>query len=171
MKKLGILLLVVVSLVGILSTLVFADPRWGGPKMPGMGIRWNQVDEPFPRRKPLFGVTLTTEQKKKILDIQKKNLETIQNLHNQIQVAQLALQELSLKPTSPETAEQIRAKMKEIMNLSKQIQDVHHTMDQELLDLLTLEQLIQLIPNEAWGPYRKGISDFRPGPMYFRKRW
>lgn len=175
MKKFGILVLLVASLVGGLSASAFAaGPRWSGPKMPsqpGMGMRWNQPDESFPGRGPLFGITLTLEQKEKMLEIQKKNLETIQNLRNQIQSAHLALQELSLKPTSPETADQIRAKVKEIMDLRKQIRDVHHTMYQEFLDLLTPEQLTQLVQKEGQGPYGKGFCGVGPGLMRFGKRW
>ncbi|NSW76400.1 MAG: Spy/CpxP family protein refolding chaperone [Candidatus Atribacteria bacterium] len=175
MKKLGILVLLVISLVGGLSAFAFAaGPYRGGSKMPSqpsMGMRWNQPDDSFPGRGPLFGITLTTEQKEKVLEIQKKNLEIIQNLRNQIQSARLTLQELSLKPTSPETAEQIRAKVKEIMDLRKQIQDVHRTMYQEFLDLLTPEQLTQLVQKEGQGPYGKGFCGVGPGLMRFGKRW
>ncbi|MCX7667360.1 MAG: Spy/CpxP family protein refolding chaperone [Atribacterota bacterium] len=173
MKKLAILLFLVVSLISGLSGLAFAaGPCGGGPKMPsqpGMSMRWNQSDDLCPGRGPLFDITLTAEQKEKVLEIQKKNLETIQNLHNQIQSARLALQELSLKPASPEVAEQIRAKLQEIMNLRKQIQDVHHAMYQEFLNLLTPEQLNQLVQKEGQGPHRKDICG--PGPMHFGRWW
>lgn len=91
-----------------------------------------------------WSIQLTAEQQEKILEIQKRNLATIQNLRNEMQQAYLTLQELSLKPASNETAEQIRAKIKEIMALQQQIRELKAKMREEFLNVLTPEQLTQL---------------------------
>jgi len=155
-KTLVTMLLVALFLTGV-SGFAFAAGPWKANTLQGdtpqWAMRFGRGIDGFPGAGPFFPVTLTIEQKEKMLEIQKKNLETLQNLRNQIQSAHLALQELSLKPASTETAEQIREKMKEIMNLRQQIRTVKENMYQEFLNLLTPEQLTQLAQRQ--GPMRK----------------
>lgn len=163
MKKPIMILLLVTLLVAGVSTLAFASGPFRGQTPPQWGMRRPETGSMCKGTGPFWNLTLTSEQKEKMLEIQKKNFETIQNLQNQIQSARLTLQELSLKPASAETADQIRAKIKEIADLRQQIQEARNNMYQEFLNLLTPEQLTQLLQYQ--GSMGRGIG---PTPW---ERW
>lgn len=96
-------------------------------------------------------LNLTSDQQNKLLEVEKKYLETMQTLRNQIQSARLSLRELALQEASEENAAQIRAKIAEIMDLQQKIQETRKNMYQEFLNLFTPQQLSDLA---KYGRYR-----------------
>ncbi|MGC8777611.1 MAG: hypothetical protein ACP5Q4_02930, partial [Candidatus Caldatribacteriaceae bacterium] len=104
MKKTATILLLVTLLLTGVSTIAFASGPFRGQTPPQWGMGWYGKGGMFPGAGPFSSLNLSSEQQAKMLEIQKKNFETIQNLRNQIQNASLTLRELSLKPASTETA-------------------------------------------------------------------
>ena len=91
-----------------------------------------------------YSLNLTEEQKVQTLDIWAKYRSDIRDLQDQMEEARIALWKLSLETPSEEVASEIRDKIGEINSWQQKIQETRDTMFQEILSLLTPEQVSQL---------------------------
>lgn len=143
--KRKVLLVTLVALFALFTTAsAFAGPRfsrgpWGGPR--GEEPRW------IPG---CFGVTLTDEQKTKILEIEKTFASQITDLRTQLQTKILELRELQLQTASEENAKLIREKIEEILTLEQELSSRRRDMIRQILNVLTPEQLKNLPPAFGW---------------------
>uniref|UniRef100_A0A7V3YMJ4 Periplasmic heavy metal sensor n=1 Tax=Candidatus Caldatribacterium californiense TaxID=1454726 RepID=A0A7V3YMJ4_9BACT len=157
MKRFTVPVVLGVLVTLFVTTLASAAPRFGGrgPEnawglQEGRGMRWG-----------LGSITLSDEQKAKILDIEKNFLTKAADLKAQIQAKVLELRELKLKEATQEVAESIRAKIKEILDLQGELSALRKDMYQQILNVLTPEQLKNL-PPFGWGMGERGPEGFCP---------
>jgi Spy/CpxP family protein refolding chaperone len=157
MRRFTIPVVLGVLVTFFVTALAFAAPRFGGrgPEnvwcpQEGRGMRWG-----------LGSITLSDEQKAKILDIEKNFLTKAADLKAQIQAKVLELRELQLKEATQEVAESIRAKITEILDLQGELSSLRKDMYQQILNVLTPEQLKNL-PPFGWGMGKRGPAGFCP---------
>ncbi len=150
MKRILTIFILIAIVVGTLSVGAFAQPLCGG-RFPHPQ-EWERPECPFleaPRW--MSSLSLTSEQKTKLLELEKRNAEKVTVIQSKLYQAFLTLQELSLKPTSEETANQIRATLEEIANLHQELYTLRQNMYREFLSLLTPEQLSQIAQGRPRG--------------------
>lgn len=111
-----------------------------------------------------FGeLNLSDEQKSQIWQLQKENYQLNQELKTQLRLIKFDLKELSLQPASEETANQIREKLQEMDQIQQKIRENRSNQINQLLSILTPEQLSQLAEKLAnfspsfnhWGYYHR----------------
>lgn len=144
MKRKVLLVALVAALTLSVTAFAFAGPRFGkGP--------WDGPEGRGPEFAPGFwGSNLSNEQRAKILEIEKNFATQEANLEAQIRAKILELRELQLKEASEENAQNIRAKIGEILALRQELFALKKDMVQQILGVLTPEQLKNL-PPFGWG--------------------
>ncbi|MEN3184658.1 MAG: periplasmic heavy metal sensor [Atribacterota bacterium] len=144
MKRKALLVTLVAVLTLFATALAFAGPRYSkGP--------WKDFEDRGPCLSPGFwGVNLSDEQRARILEIEKNFATREANLEAQIRTKILELRELQLKEASAENAENIRTKIGEILALRQELFALKKDMVQQILSVLTPEQLKNL-PPFGWG--------------------
>lgn len=150
MKRKALLVTTVVTLALLATASAYAGPRfgkgmWYEPDFRGAGPRF------FPA---FLGVNLSEEQRTKILEIAKDFTTKAANLEAQIRTKILELQELQLKEASEENAQSIRTKIGEILTLEQELSVLRKDMIQQVLNVLTPEQL-KNVPPFGWGMGRR----------------
>lgn len=167
--KSKVLLVTLVAVLGLFATAsAFAGPRfgrgsWCGPQAetPGHHLHGPQAETPgffgdF-RGTPspgFWGVNLSEEQRAKILEIEKNFATQAANLRAQLETKMLELRELQLKEATEENAQSIRAKIGEILALRQELFALRKDMVQQILNVLTPEQLKNFPPlgqGMRWG--------------------
>lgn len=150
MKQKALLVTTVVTLALLATASAYAGPRFGKGMWNDPGFRC-----PRPEFFPAFlGVNLSEEQRTKILEIAKDFTTKVANLEGQIRTKILELRELQLKEASEENAQNIRTKIGEILTLKQELFALRKDMIQQVLNVLTPEQL-KNVPPFGWGMGRR----------------
>jgi len=158
MRKTWLLVSLVSVLVLSIALPLFAKERGQGMGPGGLGDRDRVMKQDRLCQSVNDSLALTEEQKTKALDIWTKYRSDIRDLQGQIEDALIALWKLSLEGPSDEIANEIRAKIEEINSLRQKIQETRNAMFQEMLSMLSPEQISQLAKG-----YPKGRQGFAFG--------
>ncbi|HOQ67840.1 MAG TPA: periplasmic heavy metal sensor [Candidatus Atribacteria bacterium] len=144
MKKTWLLVSLVSVLVLSMALPLFAQERGQGMRPGDFGERDRVMKQYRSCQSVSDSLSLTEEQKTQALDIWTKYRSDIRDLQGQIEDARIALWKLSLEDPSNEIADEIRAKIEEINSLRQKIQETRNAMFQEMLSILSPEQISQL---------------------------
>lgn len=170
MKRAARIIPLVALAVLLATSFAFAEtPARGVPRKGFRGPEgwergpWEKQPWGFPRWEFARGMTLTDEQKAKILEIEKNYTTQIADLRARIRTKHLELRELQLKEASEEVTQDIRTKIGEILDLQSELATLRKNMMKEILTVLTPEQL-KNFPPFRWESGRKGgFGPFCPG--------
>ncbi|MCS7241107.1 Spy/CpxP family protein refolding chaperone [Candidatus Caldatribacterium sp.] len=147
MKRKVLSVVFAAAVIFFTTALAFAGPH---SDHSGKGP-WDVRGGRCPRFLPGFWSTnLSEEQRAKILEIEKNFVTQEANLEAQIRAKILELRELQLKEASEENAKNIRAKIDEILALQQELFALKKDIVQQILSVLTPEQLKNL-PPFGWG--------------------
>ncbi|MDI3543616.1 MAG: hypothetical protein PWP57_1221 [Candidatus Atribacteria bacterium] len=155
MKKTWLLVSLVSVLVLSMALPLFAQERGQGMRPGGLGDRDRVMKQDRLCQSFNDSLSLTEEQKTQALDIWTKYRSDIRDLQGQIEDARIALWKLSLEDPSDEIANEIRTKIEEINSLQQKIQETRNVMFQEMLSMLSPEQISQLAKR-----YPRGGQEF-----------
>lgn len=144
MKKTWLLVSLVSVLVLSMALPLFAQERGQGMRPGGFGDRDRVMKQDRLYQSVNDSLSLTEEQKSQALDIWAKYRSDIRDLQSQIEDARIALWKLGLEDPSDEIANEIRTKIEEINSLRQKIQETRNVMFQEMLSILSPEQISQL---------------------------
>ncbi|MEN3203307.1 MAG: periplasmic heavy metal sensor [Atribacterota bacterium] len=150
MTRKTLLVVTLATLLLLATASAYAGPHfrkgmWNDPGFKGSGPEF------FPA---FLGVNLSEEQRTKILEIEKDCTTKVANLEAQIRTKILELRELQLKEASEENAQNIRTKIGEILALKQELFALRKDMIQQVLNVLTPEQL-KNVPPFGWGMGRR----------------